>query len=188
MTREEFIEILKDKRYPYRIDGDTIEIISVEDVELPVTSIPPGVKFNNWEDVYLDSLISIPSGVEFNNGGYVYLKEATSISPDVKFNNQHLFLRSIKRIPEDMKFIVTGAVDMPSLEIIPKGVEFTKSVTNVEINEVTKIHPTVVFNNEKYIFAHSLCGSWIHHGKAFLLDSIGPKRIFNLMIKKGMFI
>jgi len=75
MTREEFIEILDEKRYSYKIEGDKIVVTIKGHVYLDVlTSIPPGVVFRNKGNVNLRSLTSLPPGVEFKNGGYVWLR------------------------------------------------------------------------------------------------------------------
>jgi hypothetical protein len=58
MTREEFIEVLDEKRYSYRIEGNKIVVTSRMGVNL-------------------DSLTSLPPGVEFKNGGSVNLKLLT---------------------------------------------------------------------------------------------------------------
>jgi hypothetical protein len=42
-----------------------------------LTSLPPGVKFSNGGNVYLDDLTSIPPGVEFSNGINVHLNFLT---------------------------------------------------------------------------------------------------------------
>ena len=70
MTREEFIKVLDEKGYSYKIKGDKIVVTHKGYVNLKsITSLPPGVEFNNKGTVYLDSLKSLPPGVEFNNKG-----------------------------------------------------------------------------------------------------------------------
>jgi hypothetical protein len=77
MTREEFIDVLDNKQYPYEIEGNKIVVIG-EYVSLDaLTSLPPGVEFKNGGTVYLHSLTSIPPGVEFNNGNDVNLDSLT---------------------------------------------------------------------------------------------------------------
>jgi hypothetical protein len=74
MTQEEFIEILDEKYYSYEIEGDKIIITYGGGVNLgSLTSLPPGVVFRNWGDVYSESLTSISPGVEFRNEGSVRL-------------------------------------------------------------------------------------------------------------------
>ena len=74
MTREEFIEVLKDKGYPYMIRGNKVVVTDEGDVHLQsLTSLPPGVSFRNEGGVDLRSLTSLSPGVEFRNEGYVYL-------------------------------------------------------------------------------------------------------------------
>ena len=91
MTREEFIQVLDEKGYSYEIEGDKIVVTDNTDkgyVDLgSLTTLPPGVKFENVGQVYLDRLSSLPSGVVFKNAWYVNLKSLTSISPDVVFKN-----------------------------------------------------------------------------------------------------
>ena len=74
MTREEFTNVLDDYGYSYEIEGDRIIVTYKEGVWLDaLTSLPPGVEFNNSGGVYLESLTSLPPGVEFNKGEDVYL-------------------------------------------------------------------------------------------------------------------
>jgi len=78
MTREEFIEELKKKGYSYMIVGGKIVVTYEGTVSLKeLTSLPPGVVFNNGGHVYLDSLTSISPGVEFENRETVYLTSLT---------------------------------------------------------------------------------------------------------------
>jgi hypothetical protein len=68
MTRKEFIKILKDNEFPYKIVGDNIVIsgghryIDLDDL----TSIPPNIIFSAPQ-VWLKSLKKIPNSVVFNN-------------------------------------------------------------------------------------------------------------------------
>jgi hypothetical protein len=88
MTREEFIAELKGKSYSYEIEGNKIVVtggyIGLNDL----TSIPPGVVFNNGWAVNLNSLTSLPAGVVFRNKESVYLRSLTSIPPGVEFKNR----------------------------------------------------------------------------------------------------
>jgi hypothetical protein len=97
MTREEFIAILDEKRYSYKIEGDKIIVTYRGYVDLEdLTSLPPGVVFNNGGDVWLTYLNSLPPGVGFKNGGNVYLDSLTSLPPSVEFKNGvDVYLRSL---------------------------------------------------------------------------------------------
>ncbi len=97
MTREEFIKILKEKGYSYKIEGDKIAINHRMGVVLRgLKTIPPGVEFNNGGDVYLGSLETLPPGVEFSNIGSVGLDSLKKISDDVEFNNGvYVYLESL---------------------------------------------------------------------------------------------
>ena len=75
MTKREFIKILEEERYSYKIWENKVIVTHKGDINLSgLTSLPPDVEFNNWEDVILKSLTSLPPEVEFNNGGSTYLK------------------------------------------------------------------------------------------------------------------
>jgi hypothetical protein len=88
MTRESFIKVLEEKRYPYSIEGNKIVVTSEGNVYLgDLTSIPPDVVFRNGGAVDLSSLTSLSPGVEFRNGKYVYLESLTSLPPGVEFRN-----------------------------------------------------------------------------------------------------
>ena len=89
MTREAFIKKLKREDYSYEIEGDKIVVTYGGNVDLrSLTSLPPGVEFENRGDVDLRSLTSISPGVEFRNRGVVLLNVLTSIPPGVVFRNE----------------------------------------------------------------------------------------------------
>ena len=89
MTREEFIEILKEKDYSYEIEGDKIIVTENGNVWLEsLTSIPSGVEFKNRNDVRFPSLETLPPGVKFKNGGEVHLVSLKTIPPGVEFKNK----------------------------------------------------------------------------------------------------
>ena len=73
MTQEEFIKVLKENDFSYKIEGDKIVVngghVSLDDL----TTIPSGVKFKNGRGVNLNALTTIPAGVKFVNGRNVYL-------------------------------------------------------------------------------------------------------------------
>ena len=76
MTREEFIEILRKKRYSYKMEGDKIVITHSGWIDLNgLKTLAPGVHFKNKGSVDLVSLETLAPGVHFENGGDVYLKE-----------------------------------------------------------------------------------------------------------------
>ena len=117
MTREKFIKVLKNEKYSYEIEGDKIIVTHEDDVWLTlITSLPPGVEFNNRGDVWLMSLTSLPPGVVFNNGGSVRLGSLTSLPPDVEFNNGgDVDLKSLTSLPSGMEFNNSGDVYLESL-------------------------------------------------------------------------
>jgi hypothetical protein len=89
MTRDEFIQILDENGYSYKIEGDSVVITHKGNVNLiSLMSLPPGVEFNNSGGVYLNSLTSLPPGVAFKNGRTVDLRSLTSLPPGVKFENR----------------------------------------------------------------------------------------------------
>ena len=99
MTQEEFIEILKNKKYTYEIEGDKIVVTDSND---------SGV-FNPSID--LSDITSIPSDVTFNNKGYIFLTELTSIPPNVIFNNdRYIDLRNCLKIDSSVIFNNEGSI------------------------------------------------------------------------------
>ena len=106
MTQEEFIGVLDEKGYSYKIEGDKLVVTRKGYVDLnSLTSLPPDVVFNNGGGVNLRSLTSLPPDVVFNNVLDVNLNSLTSLPPDVEFKNG-------------------GGVDLYSLTSLPPGVEF----------------------------------------------------------------
>ena len=88
MTKREFIKILEEERYSYKIWENKVIVTHKGDINLSgLTSIPPDVEFKNEGGVWLDSLTSLPPDVEFNNWEDVILKSLTSLPPEVEFNN-----------------------------------------------------------------------------------------------------
>jgi|LauGreSBDMM110SN_4_FD.fasta_scaffold250780_1 hypothetical protein len=93
MTREEFIKVLDDKRYPYKIEGDNLVITHGGNLYLErVESIPPNTEFRSGGyssfgscNLYLQSLKSIPLGTKFSNMGGVYLNSIDNITPGIIF-------------------------------------------------------------------------------------------------------
>ena len=97
MTREEFIEVLDEKGYSYKIVGDKIVVTHHWYVDLrDLTSLPPDVEFRNEGDVGLNTLTSLPPGVEFRNKGDVWLQSLKTIPPVVEFKNgDDVYLNSL---------------------------------------------------------------------------------------------
>jgi hypothetical protein len=88
MTREEFIEELKEKGYSYEIEGNKVIVTHKGNVDLrDLTSLPPGVVFKNEAGVNLNSLGSLSPDVDFKNWGHVYLRSLISLLPEVEFRN-----------------------------------------------------------------------------------------------------
>ena len=117
MTREKFIEVLDEKGYSYEIEGDKLVVTHEGGVDLEsLTSLPPGVVFENRRGVYLRALTSIPPGVEFKNGVDVDLRSLTSLPPGVEFRNGgYVDLRALTSIPPGVEFRNEGNVDLESL-------------------------------------------------------------------------
>ena len=117
MTREKFIKVLKREDRSYEIEGDKVVVTGEVGVDLSsLTSIPPGVEFENGGDVYLGALTSLPPGVEFSNEGRVYLTRITSLPPGVVFNNRgSVNLRSLTSLPPDVGFSNEGVVYLDAL-------------------------------------------------------------------------
>ena len=130
MTREEFIEILDKKRYSYEIEGDKIVVTHKGGVYLnSLTSLSPGVVFENGGSVNLDRLTSLPTGVEFKNEWSVYLRALTSLPPGVVFKNGwHVYLRYLTSLPSDVEFRNGGDVSLDYL----LGGNFTKWKGNIK--------------------------------------------------------
>jgi hypothetical protein len=121
MTQKEFIEILKKKKYSYEIEGDQIVVTGGDkdggDVRLnALTSLPPGVVFENGGSVWLNDLTSLPLGVEFENEGYVYLSALTSLPSGVEFKNGGpVNLRALTSLPPGVVFKNGGNVWLRAL-------------------------------------------------------------------------
>ena len=158
MTREEFIQVLEEGSYSYKIEGDKIVVLTgvsngfIYQIFVnfkSLKSLPPGVVFKNERDVNLGSLTSLPPGVEFKNGGDVHLESLKSLPPDVQF-----------------KMCDDGVVYLSSLTSIPPEVQFSTAAVRLD----------------------SIIGGdvWFSQWKGNI-KGIDPKRLLNFMISKGIF-
>ena len=109
MTREEFIDLLKDKGYSYEIDGDRIIITHGGMVSL-LQSVP----------------IPLNLEVEFRNDEHVDLNNATELPSDIVFNNTNdVYLGCLRNLPKGIKFKNTNDVFLGmNLEDLPSWLEF----------------------------------------------------------------
>jgi hypothetical protein len=109
MTREEFIDLLKDKGYSYEIEGDRI-IITHEGMVSLLQSVP----------------IPLNLEVEFRNDEHVDLNNATELPENIVFNNTNdVYLGCLRNIPKGIKFKNTNDVFIGmNLEDIPSWLEF----------------------------------------------------------------
>lgn len=89
MEREVFKRILKEKNYPYSVEGGVLVVgRGKSGLCLDVRSIPPDVKFVNDGGTELNFIEKVPPGVEFR-GSSIYLRNVRSISPSVRFTNRY---------------------------------------------------------------------------------------------------
>ena len=107
-------------------------------------------------------------------------------------------INQIDTLPSGVIFNNKGNVHIMFLEEIPEGVQFNNGGNIVlgSYDQGIKIHPSTVFNNGKskimigyqrggsYMFNTS--GDWGESWKGSI-DDISTKRLFNLMVKQGVF-
>jgi hypothetical protein len=107
MTREEFINLLDNKHYSYRIEGDKIVVnMYNRDVRFEeIISLPDNIIFKNEGDVFLRSLEEFPKGLEFKNNGDIFANSIENILEPVIFKNSgDISLRNVKKISPLVKF------------------------------------------------------------------------------------
>ena len=117
MTREEFIEILRERGYSYEMEGDKIIVTYGGNVDLgSLKTLPPGVHFENGGTVDLGLLKTLPPGVHFKNDGYVYLSALKTLPSGVAFKNRgHVLLSSLETLPPGVQFKNGGDVRIKGL-------------------------------------------------------------------------
>ena len=117
MTKKEFKQVLERKGYSYKIEGDKIVVTYEMGVDLrSLTSLPPGVEFNNGGSIDLYYITSLPPGVAFRNGGSVNLNSLTSLPPGVEFNSEgYVDLGALTSLPPGVVFKNRGRVYLRSL-------------------------------------------------------------------------
>ncbi len=126
MTREEFIEVLDERRYSYKIEGDNLVVVDDWNVDLrSLETISPGVVFSNEGYVSLESLKTLPPDVVFKNEGDVWLESLVTLPPGVEFRNEgDVWLESLVGGPfEDWRGNIEGINNKKLLNLmISKGV------------------------------------------------------------------
>ena len=116
MTKEEFVKILKQKKYQFYQKDEEIVITEEGFVELDsCTSLPNGVRFENDGEVYLEDCTTLPKGLRFKNNGDVHLESCTTLLDGIIFENRgDVNLEECKKLPTNIKFENTGFIDMES--------------------------------------------------------------------------
>ena len=90
MTKEAFKEILDEKRYSYKEEGDRIVVNHRDYVDLSsLTTLPEGIVFSNGGSVDLPSLTALPEGIVFSNGGGVNLRSLITLPEGTVFSNEY---------------------------------------------------------------------------------------------------
>ena len=170
MTREEFIKVLKENDFSYKIEGDKLVVDLYNNylgnIHLDIESIPPNVMFRNRGSLYLNELKSIPPGTKFRNTDGVHLKSVKSLSPDVEFRNG-------------------GIVRLREIDDLPPGIEFNNG-DYVYFKDLKSISPGVVFKNEGPVLLKSIFGYRFDEWKGNI-KGINSTKLLNLMISKGLF-
>jgi len=117
---------------------------------------------------------SIPSGTIFNNEGFVDM--------------------SITYVSDGVEFINGGDVNIPFITSIGDNVKFENSGSVNFGSNLRKISKSVEFNQEKDINVYVEWSGfiWLDDVKLKewipIIEGIDSKRLFNFMIKKGLFI
>lgn len=116
MTREEFIEVLENRGYPYKIEGDKL-VVTGDEISLDLLeTLPEMVEFRNGEYVDLNSLVKLPASVNFKNVGNIYLYSLKTLPPGVVFRNGgNVNLNSLETIPSNVEFRNRGNVYLKRL-------------------------------------------------------------------------
>ena len=146
-----------------------IKILEKEDYSYEIDGdylVIPDTK--GMENVILDYIKTMPSLVRFNNSGYVNLVSLETLPPGVEFNNK-------------------GDVNLDSLKTLPPDIEFNNG-RYVYLDSLKSIPPGVVFNNRGNVDLELIIGGGYFNNWKGNINGIDPKRLLNVMIKKGMFI
>lgn len=180
MTREEFIKVLEEEGYSYKIEGDKVVITHGKkgtglDNHIYLDVLIPNVIFVNKGMVQLNNIASLPPGIEFKNGGDVDGNDLYKIEYPLIFQNR-------------------GHVQFPMLETICSGVEFNNG-DDVLVDSLKSIPQGVWFKNKGDIYLSSLIGGrldeWNGNIKGIKTNSrrsISSKILLNGMIKRGVFL
>jgi len=107
-------------------------------------------------------------------------------------------IHHIKKLPPGVIFNNKGNVHMTDLHEIPEGVQFNNG-GNIVLGVATrgiKIHPSTVFNNgkSKIMIGYNRGGRYMFNTSGDRdeswdgsIEGISSKRLFNMMIKQGVF-
>jgi len=123
----------------------------------------------DYHDHIIMDIDSIPSNVTFINKGFISLPRLKEIPEGVTFNNSgYASLEMVDKISSDTIFNNRGFVAVPKLEKIPAGAQFNNRGT-IETNRVS------IDMLDK--------AGWPLH-----IPGTSNRKLFNVMIKRGMFI
>ena len=97
MQNSDFIDLLTQKTYAYKLNNGTVVVQHKGNVHLgSLTTLPEGVSFENKGNVRLGSLTTLPEGTSFENKGHVYLSSLTTLPEGTSFENKgNVFLDSL---------------------------------------------------------------------------------------------
>jgi len=105
----------------------------------------------------------------------------------------------VKALPSGVIFNNKGNVHIPDLQEIPEGVQFNNG-GNIVLGlyeQGIKIHPSTVFNNgkSKIMIGYQRGGKYMFNtsddwGESWdgSIDDINTKRLFKLLVKRGVFL
>jgi len=211
MTREKFIQHLKDYEWDYSIMPDgTIEILE-SNPSMSITnteSLPGNLVFRNNGNIYFSNiyyfegpvsfynrgnvdLLNLQSldvdGCVFENEGTLSLYRCKSISVNTTFNSQgdhaYIYFNDLKSMCESLTFTNSGNLDLGRIKEIPRGTVFANGgEVRAESVEISKIDPTVKFMNLGSVHLDGIAtDDW-----DLDVDGISGNRILPL-VAKGLF-
>ncbi len=135
MTKERFIDILRNEGYSFEVVEDKIVVTdgSRGHIYLDIDRMPPNVDFVNEGFVSIPVLLEIPEGVSFNNSGYVSLPWVKRIASGTVINNGgYVTLRRLSNIPVDVQFKNRGEIYAAGIHIDSSDIQINPEVLGIK--------------------------------------------------------
>jgi len=166
LNAEKFIEILNQKGYDYRQEGETIIIessgINNSEGSFLITNVIDRMDFdlvvrnNGWAS--MDSLLNVTGNLTFENNGWVDINNVKKVSGKLILRNKgRVYLNRITELSENIVFENSDLINLPSVERVKNNSTVTfKNLGEVNLDNIIETPNGFIFRNYGDVFFRAL--------------------------------